>query len=57
MLLLDALNQPSASGLTAMLARTRWYWLPPLYICLLLIVFAVTNTRGADAAQFMYRNF
>jgi alginate O-acetyltransferase complex protein AlgI len=50
-------DKPDESRFLAALARNRWFWIPPLYLSLLLIVLAVTNTRGADAAQFMYRNF
>jgi alginate O-acetyltransferase complex protein AlgI len=45
------------SGVLTTLARHRWFWLPPLYVVVLLLVLAVTHTRGADAAQFMYRKF
>jgi hypothetical protein len=38
-------------------ARNRWFWIPPLYLLALLLVVIVAQTRGADAAQFMYRNF
>ena len=54
---ISAIDRAGESGTLAMLARNRWFWLPPLYISLLLLVLAVTNSRGADAAQFMYRNF
>jgi hypothetical protein len=57
----DALNrhadEANGARALAMLARNRWFWIPPLYLSLLLFVVMVTNTRGADAAQFMYRNF
>jgi D-alanyl-lipoteichoic acid acyltransferase DltB (MBOAT superfamily) len=57
----DALDrhviEPNHSRALATLARNRWFWIPPLYLSLLLSVVMVTNTRGADAAQFMYRNF
>ena len=45
------------SGMIALIARNRWFWIPPLYVLALLLVLIVTHTRGADAAQFMYRNF
>ncbi len=48
---------PDGSRLLAMLARNRWFWVPPLYVSVLLLVALVTHARGADAAQFMYRNF
>ncbi len=46
-----------SSGMIALIARNRWFWIPPLYVLALLIVLIVTHTRGAGAAQFMYRNF
>jgi len=39
------------------LARSRWYWLPPLYVLALLFVILVTVTQSSSAAQFMYRGF
>jgi D-alanyl-lipoteichoic acid acyltransferase DltB (MBOAT superfamily) len=42
---------------TEMFARTRWYWMPPLYLLALLLLLIVTHTKGTDPAQFMYRNF
>jgi alginate O-acetyltransferase complex protein AlgI len=53
----DASEADSRSGIIGALARNRWFWIPPLYILALLLIVIVTNTRGADAAQFMYRNF
>lgn len=53
----DATDNASRSRIMAMLARNRWFWVAPLYIVALLIVVFVTQTRGADAAQFMYRKF
>jgi alginate O-acetyltransferase complex protein AlgI len=47
----------SHPSIITFLARTRWFWIPPLYILALLIVLIVTHTRGSDAAQLMYRNF
>jgi alginate O-acetyltransferase complex protein AlgI len=47
----------SPPGIIALIARNRWFWIPPLYLLALLLVLAVTHTRGVDAAQFMYRNF
>jgi alginate O-acetyltransferase complex protein AlgI len=45
------------SRFVGVIARYRWFWIPPIYVLTLLLVMAVTHTRGADAAQFMYRNF
>jgi D-alanyl-lipoteichoic acid acyltransferase DltB (MBOAT superfamily) len=53
----EAAHAHSGSGMIALLARNRWFWVPPIYILALLLVLIVTHTRGADAAQFMYRNF
>jgi alginate O-acetyltransferase complex protein AlgI len=44
-------------GAVALLARNRWFWIPPLYVLALLLVVIVTHSRGTDAAQLMYRNF
>jgi alginate O-acetyltransferase complex protein AlgI len=41
----------------AKLARSRWYWIPPLYVVVLIIVLLVTHSRESGAAQFMYRRF
>ena len=41
----------------ALVARWRWYWLPPLYFLALVFVLIVTLTRGPSTAQFMYGNF
>ena len=61
LLMIDALDrhatEPDGPRVLAMLARNRWFWVPPLYIMILLLVVIVTHSRGADAAQFMYRNF
>jgi alginate O-acetyltransferase complex protein AlgI len=53
----EGAHASSNSGMIALLARNRWFWIPPLYLLALLLVLVVTHTRGADAAQFMYRNF
>jgi alginate O-acetyltransferase complex protein AlgI len=63
LVLIDSLDRASAAqdqlvhGAMALLARWRWFWLPPLYALALLFVLIVTLTRGADTAQFMYRGF
>ena len=44
-------------GFMSLLARWRWYWLPPLYALALLFLLIVTLTRGASTAQFMYNKF
>jgi len=45
------------SGFAALAARTRWYWIPPLYSVTLFFALMVTIARGTATAQFMYRNF
>ena len=47
----------SGSGLVSSMVRNRWFWVPPVYLLALLLILIVTHTRGADPAQFMYRNF
>jgi alginate O-acetyltransferase complex protein AlgI len=57
---LDRYSSPAAasgSGIIAVAARNRWFWVAPLYVLLLLLVLVVTHTGGAGAAQFMYRSF
>jgi len=44
-------------GFAALAARTRWYWIPPLYGLTLLFALMVTLARGTATAQFMYGNF
>jgi alginate O-acetyltransferase complex protein AlgI len=44
-------------GVLAMMARWRWYWVPPLYVLGLILLFAVTATQNASTSQFMYVNF
>ncbi|MGP0097125.1 MAG: MBOAT family O-acyltransferase [Terriglobales bacterium] len=55
----DAQSAPagSCSGPAVLLARWRWFWLPPLYVLTLLFVWIVTLSRGPSAAQMMYGNF
>ena len=47
----------SRSGPMVLLARWQWFWLPPLYVLTLLLVWIVTLSRGTSAAQLMYSNF
>jgi len=47
----------SRSEIIVLIARNRWFWIAPLYVLALLLVLIVTHSRGADAAQLMYRNF
>jgi alginate O-acetyltransferase complex protein AlgI len=53
----DATAAHYRSPIIAVIARNRWFWIPPLYVLALLLVVFVTHTRSADPAQFMYRNF
>jgi hypothetical protein len=53
----EGANARVGSGMIGLIARNRWFWIPPLYILALLLILIVTHTRGADAAQFMYRSF
>ncbi|MGO9515754.1 MAG: MBOAT family O-acyltransferase [Candidatus Korobacteraceae bacterium] len=70
LLVIDSLNRVSTEALNAevrhtdlpigkmaLLARWRWFWLPPLYVVALLFVLIVTMSRGTSAAQMMYGNF
>jgi alginate O-acetyltransferase complex protein AlgI len=67
LLLIDALDRPaveaqtaetdSRPGIVALMARWRWFWIPPLYALALLFLLIVTLTRGASTAQFMYNKF
>jgi hypothetical protein len=47
----------AGSGMVALMARWRWYWLPPLYGLVLVFLLIVTLTRGAGIGQFMYNKF
>ncbi len=41
----------------ALMARWRWYWIPPLYVLALVFLLGVTLTQRASSSQFMYINF
>ncbi len=45
------------SAIVALLARSRWFWIPPLYAIILIFVLIVTLSRGTTTAQMMYGNF
>ena len=49
--------QISRPGAIALIARWRWFWIPPIYAVALLFLLIVTLTRGPSTAQFMYRRF
>ena len=55
----DAQTAPahSPNGPLVLLARWRWFWLPPLYVLTLLFVWIVTLSHSTSAAQMMYGNF
>jgi D-alanyl-lipoteichoic acid acyltransferase DltB (MBOAT superfamily) len=53
----DASQHSEHPGFAAFAARTRWYWIPPLYSVTLLFALMVTIARGTATAQFMYGNF
>ncbi len=70
LLVIDSLNHASPqavdadappanlpSGQMALLARWRWFWLPPLYVLALIFVLIVTLSGAASTAQMMYGNF
>jgi alginate O-acetyltransferase complex protein AlgI len=41
----------------ASLARTRWYWMPAIYVLFMLLLLLVTLGSGDTAVQLMYRAF
>jgi alginate O-acetyltransferase complex protein AlgI len=53
----DVSQNHQQSGFTALAARMRWYWIPPLYSVTLLFALMVALARGTATAQFMYGNF
>ena len=53
----DPAKSASHLPMIALVARWRWYWLPPLFFLALVFVLIVTLTRGPSTAQFMYGNF
>jgi alginate O-acetyltransferase complex protein AlgI len=58
-LAIDTLDDAETEGGTrlAAFARNRWYWIPTMYMLLLIFVLVATSTQGVDAVQLMYRNF
>jgi alginate O-acetyltransferase complex protein AlgI len=44
-------------GLIDLIARTRWYWIPPLYVLIMVFVLLVTLTSGDSASGLMYSAF
>jgi len=47
----------AGSVIISLLARKRWFWIPPLYAVTLLLVLAVTLGQGSALSQSMYRAF
>ena len=50
------IGQPQ-SGIVPSLARSRWYWVPALYLLALLLVLMITLTQQGGVGQMMYRSF
>ncbi len=44
-------------GLRAFMARSRWYWLPPLYVIAMFFLLLMTLNQSGSTSQFMYGNF
>jgi D-alanyl-lipoteichoic acid acyltransferase DltB (MBOAT superfamily) len=53
----EASHAGPSPGIIALLARWRWFWLPPLYTLASVFLLIITLTQGASTAQFMYRKF
>jgi hypothetical protein len=47
----------SVPRILRVMARWRWFWIPPLYALALLFLLLITGTQGASTAQFMYNKF
>jgi alginate O-acetyltransferase complex protein AlgI len=50
-------SSPQGESLTGLLARWRWFWVPPLYVLAVIVLLIATFTRGVSTAQFMYNKF
>ena len=50
----DVKDEPERQNL---LARWRWYWLPPLYVLAMFFLLMITLPQGGGVAQLMYRGF
>ena len=65
LLVADALNRHPAEqegaepdrGPVARAARWRWFWIPPLYVLVMIFLLLVTMTQNGSTSQFMYRKF
>jgi len=44
-------------GIPWFIVRSRWFWLPAVYLIALFLVSVVTLTPGSNAAQFVYSRF
>ncbi|HYM77689.1 MAG TPA: MBOAT family O-acyltransferase [Candidatus Dormibacteraeota bacterium] len=53
----ESAEAPCQSGVAAVLARWRWFWIPPLYVLALLFVWMITLTQSGGVGQLMYRSF
>jgi hypothetical protein len=53
----EASHASPSPKIIALLARWRWFWLPPLYTLASVFLLIITLTQGASTAQFMYRKF
>jgi D-alanyl-lipoteichoic acid acyltransferase DltB (MBOAT superfamily) len=45
------------SGIISLMARSRWFWLPAVYVLALLVVLMITLTQQGGVGQMMYRSF
>lgn len=45
------------SGVMALVARSRWFWLPAIYALALIAVLMITLTQQGSVGQMMYRSF
>jgi len=45
------------SGVVALAARSRWFWLPAVYALALMVVLMITLTQQGGVGQMMYRSF
>lgn len=45
------------AGVMALVARSRWYWLPAVYALALIPLLMITLTQQGGVGQMMYRSF
>lgn len=48
---------PAADSPGGFLLRSKWFWLPPLYLFAMMLLLMITLSQGGGAAQLMYRGF